>query len=378
MPEPLWYYYQDNAQQGPLPLAALRALADQGKLRPDSLVTRIGMTDWLPAKLVPELFPQESAMRPPLPPGVGPRRDVLAAGRNLAERLHRVAGADDVTETLPHLRLVRLLLKGLRRGLTESGLGAADLVARQTGHLAYVLAAVLLVLDYLVLGIRSDSFRLTFGGLLLIAPAAILLHYVAALFLDAGFSLLRKSPSELKSPAILSFFALLFFAGGVLCFALGIYGIILGGSLLSFGYALGLTALLLYACGIALNPATVNVNPGSGLSAGEEALGILLFLLKVPVRLVPFLFGVGAVVGVCGAVYLLYLVFTQAPVFLVEQAHQIARGVLGVALLPLLAYLGFVFASLLVETYRAILRIPGKIDSLRSDVNGGGPPPAAG
>ncbi|HEX3551685.1 MAG TPA: DUF4339 domain-containing protein [Thermoanaerobaculia bacterium] len=376
MPDPLWYYYQDNAQQGPLPLETLRALADQGKLRPDSLVTRIGMADWLPAKLVPELFPQESAMRPPLPPGVGPRRDVLAAGRNLAERLHRVAGADDVTETLPHLRLVRLLLKGLRRGLTESGLGAADLVARQTGHLAYVLAAVLLVLDYLVLGIRSDSFRLTFGGLLLIAPAAILLHYIAASFLDAGFSLLRKSPSELSSPAILTFFALLFFAGSVVCFGLGLYGVILGGSLLRFGFWLGMTALLLYACGIALNPATVNVNPASGLSAGEEALGILLFLLKVPVRLVPFLFGVGAVVGVCAAVYLLYLVFTQAPVFLVEQAHEIAHGVLGVALLPLLAYLGFVVSALLVEVLRAILRIPGKIDSLRSDVNGG--PPAAG
>src|SRR5947199_10097215 len=112
MPEPLWYYYQDNAQQGPLPLAALRALADQGKLRPDSLVTRIGMTDWLPAKLVPELFPQESAMRPPLPPGVGPRGGVLRASGELGERLHRGAGADDVTEALPHLRLVRPLPTG--------------------------------------------------------------------------------------------------------------------------------------------------------------------------------------------------------------------------------------------------------------------------
>jgi uncharacterized protein DUF4339 len=376
MPDLLWYYYQDNAQQGPLPLDALRALADQGKLRPDTLVTRIGMADWLPARLVPELFPQESALRPPLPPGVGPRRDVLAAGRNLAERLHRVAGADDVTETLPHLRFVRLLLKGLRRALTESGLGAADLVARQTGHLAYVLAAALLVLGFLVLGVRSDSFRLSFGGLLLIAPAAILLHYIAALFLDAGATLLRKSPSELSSTAILTFFALAFFAGGVLCFVLGLYGVILGGSLLSFGVSLGATAILLYACGLALNPATVNVNPGSSLSAGEEALGILLFLLKVPVRLVPFLFGVGSVVGVCAATYLLYLVFTQEPLYIQEQAYQIARGVLGVALLPLAVYLAFVLSALLVEIYRAILRIPGKIDGLRHEVNGG--PPAGG
>ncbi|HEX4960318.1 MAG TPA: DUF4339 domain-containing protein [Thermoanaerobaculia bacterium] len=375
MPEPLWYYYQDNAQQGPLPVEALRALADQGKLRPDTLVTRIGMTDWLPARLVPELFPQESAMRPPLPPGVGPRRDLLASGRNLAERLHRIAGAEDVTGTLPHLRLVRLLLQGLRRLLTESGLGAADLVARQTGHVAYVFAAALLVLDYLVLGVRSDSFRLSFGALLVIAPAAVLLHYVAALFLDAGSSLLRKSPSELSSPAILTFIALASFAGSVVAFGLGLYGVILGGSLLSFGLCLGMAVLFLYACGVALNPATVNVAPAEGLSAGEEALGILLFLLKLPVRLVPFVFGVGSVVGVCAAVYLLYLVFTQEPLFLIEQAHLIARGVLGVALLPLAAYLGFVLSSLLVEVYRAILRIPVKLDALRTEVKGA-PPPA--
>ncbi len=115
----------------------------------------------------------------------------------------------------------------------------------------------------------------------------------------------------------------------------------------------------------------MNVNPAGGLSAGEEALGILLFLLKVPVRLVSFLFGVGSVVGVCAAIYLLYLVVTQEPQFLQEQAYQIAHGILGVALLPLAAYLVFVLSSLLVEIYRAILRIPGKIDSLRSDVNTG-------
>jgi hypothetical protein len=375
MPDSLWYYYQDNAQQGPMPLEALRALADQKKLRPDTLVTRIGMTDWLPARLVPELFPQESASRPPLPPGVGPRRDVLAAGRNLAERLHRVTGADDVTETLPHLRLVRLLLKGLRRALTESGLGAADLVARQTGHVAFVLAAALLVLGLLALGIRSDSFRLASSALLLAAPAAILLHYIAALFLDAGAALLRKSPSELSSTAILIFFALAFFAGGVGYLVLGLYGIIRGGNLLTFGLCLGTTAIFLYACGVALNPATVNVSPAGGLSAGEEALGILLFLLKLPVRLVSFLFGVGSVVGVCAAIFLLYLVFTQEPLFLHEQAYQIAHGILGVALLPLAAYLVFVLSSLLVEIYRAILRIPGKIDGLRSDINSG--PPAS-
>ncbi len=376
MADPLWFIYQDNAQQGPMPLEALRAMADQGRLRPDSLVTRIGMADWVPARSVPELFPQEAALHPPLPPGVGPRRDVLATGRNLAERLHRATGADDVTETLPHLRLVRLLLHGLRRLLTESGMGASDLFARQAGHLAYVAAAVFLVLGFLILGIRSDSFRLSFGAVLLMAPAAILLHYVAALFLDAGASLLRRSPSELASPAILTFSALAFFAGAVLCFFQGLYGLILGGTLLDFGIRLGIAAILLYACGVALNPATVNVHPGSNLSAGEEALGISMFLLKLPVRMVPFLFGVGSLVGLCAAIYLVYLVCTQEPFLIIGSAYQIATYVLGVALLPLIIYLLFALSSLLVEVLRAILRVPGRIDALRSDVNGGTPPAA--
>jgi len=50
MPDSVWYLFQDGTQQGPMSLEALRVLADEGKLKPDGLVTRPGMTDWLPAR----------------------------------------------------------------------------------------------------------------------------------------------------------------------------------------------------------------------------------------------------------------------------------------------------------------------------------------
>ncbi|HEX6904700.1 MAG TPA: DUF4339 domain-containing protein [Thermoanaerobaculia bacterium] len=370
MSDPVWYLFHDGAQQGPLPLEELRALADQGTLKPDSLVTRVGMADWVPARSVPELFPYETMVRPPLPPGVGPRRDFLALARGLGERLRRSVGADDVVQSLPHLRLVRGLLDGLRRGFTERGLGAADRAARQAGHIAYVGAALLLVLAFLILGVRGDSFRIFFTGLLLIAPAAAVLHYLAVLFLDAGDSLLRRSHSELGSPAVLSFLALLFLLGAVGFFLAALYGIIVGNSLATFGVRLGISAVLLYACGIALNPQTVNVDAGRDLTAGEEALGIGMFLVKLPVRLVPFLFGVGSVVGVFAAFYLLYLVVAEEPLFVIEEAYRTARNVLGVALLPFVIYLGFALSYLAVELLRAILRTPARIEALRQDVNG--------
>jgi hypothetical protein len=371
MPEQSWYVYQDGTQQGPMTLEALRALADQGKLKPDGLVTRIGMTDWVPARSVPELFPEEAMVRPPLPPGVGPRRDYLALGRSLTDRLRRTVGAEDVIQALPHLRAVRGLLEVLRRGLTERGLDTADRIARQTGHLAFVAAAALLILAFLILGVRSDSFALFFGGLLLGLPAAVVLHFLAVLFLEAMPALLRKSPSELASSAVLTFFTLAFLAGSLYSFLIGLYGFIRGGPFLTFGLSMAGFAVLLYACAVALNPSTVNVAAGSELSAGEEALGIGMFLVKLPVRLVPFLFGVGAAVGVCASLYLLYLACAQEADFVTGLAYQTAWRVAGLALLPFLAYVGFALSFLLVDLLRAILRTPGRIEALRRDVSSG-------
>ena len=372
MSDQVWYLFQDGTQQGPMSMEALRALADQGKLKSDALVTRVGMTDWLPARSVPELYPNESPVRPPLPPGVGTRRDPLAFGRSLAAGVRRSVGADDVVESLPHLRGVRWVLQFLRRAFTEAGLDGTDRIARQTGHVAYIAAAVVLILAFLILGVRSDSFRIFFAGLLALPILAVILHYLAVLFLDAGTSLLRKSPSELASPAVLTFAALAFLAGALYCLFVGLYGVIIGGPFIQFGLWLGGFAVLLYACAVALNPASVNVTAGADLSAGEEALGIGMFLVKLPVRLVPFVFGVGSLVGLLAAFYLLYLVASQEPLFVADIAHQIAHGVLSVALVPFLAYLGFALSYLLVDLLRAILRTPQRVDALREDLRGGG------
>jgi hypothetical protein len=64
-------------------------------------------------------------------------------------------------------------------------------------------------------------------------------------------------------------------------------------------------------------------------------------------------------------------VFAEEPVYMIGEAYEAAHGVLGVALIPFLVYIGFAFAYLLVDLLRAILRTPGRIDALRSDVNGG-------
>lgn len=60
-----WYYSWNGEKLGPVPLAELQSLADEGTLEPADLVWTSGMTDWQPAGSVSALsFPDEP---PPLP-----------------------------------------------------------------------------------------------------------------------------------------------------------------------------------------------------------------------------------------------------------------------------------------------------------------------
>src|SRR6202041_1006467 len=54
--KPAWYYTQNGASQGPLPLSEMRRLAATGQLSPQDHVWISGMADWCPAESVPQIY----------------------------------------------------------------------------------------------------------------------------------------------------------------------------------------------------------------------------------------------------------------------------------------------------------------------------------
>ncbi len=56
MPPVEWYYARDDKQQGPVSAGELKQLASRGEVRPDDLVWREGMDDWVEARNVKGLF----------------------------------------------------------------------------------------------------------------------------------------------------------------------------------------------------------------------------------------------------------------------------------------------------------------------------------
>jgi hypothetical protein len=60
MSDAVWYYAQGDEEHGPVTAVQLKALAEQGKLRPSDLVWKEGMEDWKPANEVRGLFSQDA------------------------------------------------------------------------------------------------------------------------------------------------------------------------------------------------------------------------------------------------------------------------------------------------------------------------------
>src|SRR5262245_3959390 len=56
-----WYYSHEGQRHGPVSSEQLRELVATGKLRPDDLIWKEGMDNWMPAGKAKKLFPADAA-----------------------------------------------------------------------------------------------------------------------------------------------------------------------------------------------------------------------------------------------------------------------------------------------------------------------------
>lgn len=347
MADDVWYYLENRQQRGPVSFAELQGLVASGAIRPGDLVWSPEMSEWTAASTVPGLVPAGTASASPAggpPPPPGP-------SATLAERSRKIfAGAAERADRLPHVLLVDRLLGGLQRAVSEERLDRADGVAKTVGHWAYLIAVLLLAVLWIVLAIRQGQPEQVLYALAAVAVGTIA-HYIAVRFLEAGRDLIAKTPSRLLSKAFLQCFALLAFLAALVLFVLSIDNLI-DGEFFEFFRWLATTAIAAYAGWAALSPAALNVTVGGEAGAGEEAVGVFSFLLKLGLRLVPFSFGALAVAGVMVVLATLVQAFAENYLFI-----ESPWAVLGVALIPFFAYLAFLLYYLALAVIQALLSL---------------------
>lgn len=228
------------------------------------------------------------------------------------------------------------------------------------GNLAAVVAMALALL-YGVLG----SVRHALFSPIPKAVAFVLLlaafQYAANKFLSAGRSLMASTPSRLGSSAFLNTVALLhtvmavvFLIGGLLlALQQRDLGILILGAFLAF-VAYGIAFISLYPDRI-----NITVDPAGG--AGEEALGILSYGLKVLLHLLPIIYGLGMIAGMLAMLGASFARLGRTGITPLGQ--QGGALLLFAAAAPFTGYLLFAFLQLGLDVLRSILVLPAKLGS---------------
>ncbi len=370
-----WFFARDNKQQGPVSAAELRQLSQTGQLRQEDLVWREGMPDWLPAGKVKGLFEDEAA-RPQAKP------TTLSGAEATFET--SAAAFERSREGSPR-HFFDHFLESARLQFTSHFVESTAKVFGVLGHFGlYVAMAVLFTFD-VVLAARTRNLYLIVVALAWVL-ALVALQYIADRFSGALQKLNHATPSRMSSTAFLDCWALLHMLAGLV--------VLIGATLLALHQetyslilaAIGLFIVLQFVAVLAINPETLHIEIVSETGAGEEAIGVLSFLVKTGLRLVPVAFGTGVLLGTAWMLLACWLALMPTEeaqaVIAAEPPTGIAWTVpaefgpatsvaaratalmISAAAVPFVMYLIVLFSHLGIDMVRAVFSLPAKLDQL--------------
>ncbi len=438
MPPTGWFYTRASKRFGPVSAAELKQLADHGELAAEELVWREGMEQWVPARRVKGLFDQEepaAAKEEPssLPgPGKAEPEDLPSEAAKKAEPAKRAdapraveptkaaepvklaepptPAAPSVGELVPSRpvrpafetspsaferaregesrHLFDVILETARTAFNAEFVRATGTLFAMVGHYVLYVAMVMLLGTQVALGVKYHSLWAILFGIGAVAALTVL-QYAARRVAGVLERLDRVTVSPMPSPVFLDCCALL----SLLASMLALVGwTVFAVSSQNFGWifpAVIAFILLQYLAVVALNPESLHLTLPADPTAGEEAIGVLSFLVKLGVRAVPVLFGVGVLWG--GFLLIFAILLLAVPSLADAGALELGPDVLAQSLkawplppdqhsaalaamllmasaaCPLAAYLAFLVGHLGVELLRALLVGPAKLERLAED-----------
>ncbi|MBI2190886.1 MAG: hypothetical protein HYU36_02730 [Planctomycetes bacterium] len=257
------------------------------------------------------------------------------------------------------------LLQFCRKYLSERLFAGSVGFLMTWGNWALVLASLMGLIIAVVYGIRLDSFVLVIWGVGWVM-VLLVLQYSAAKFFSAGEIVIQSSASRLSSQAFVDLLALVCLILGLASLSWGVWGYIKVAD--KNGFWSGLTGFFLceYLACIALNIQMLNISITPQATAGEEAIGMLTFVMKGILKLTPIAFGSGLIIHTLN-----FLLSTRRALqdgeslfeFL-DQGQYSVYFIMTSASLPFVVFVLFVMYYLFVDLARAILALPGKLDAL--------------
>jgi hypothetical protein len=278
------FYYLDsqNKTSGPVSWEALQELINQGDLDGNPMVVEEGGSEWKP-------FSTIAAKTSSTQTASSARTSDGAAAQGAGGGFRPTFLGDLVAGPL-----------GIAKGwLNEDFINASITFFKKAGHYAIIVGGGLGLIKCIISAVKTNQLIPALVGIAFVVALAIL-QFTAIAFLDSGDRLIANTPDRVSSKSYLE--------------CIGLFALLVGIGFLTGGLFVGLEVggmngfvtiiipctivfiLLLYKAAIAFNPQTVNVRIEK-TSAGDEAVGLLGFLQKSVLKLVPSLFFLLAVLG---------------------------------------------------------------------------------
>jgi hypothetical protein len=260
------------------------------------------------------------------------------------------------------ISLVDTALAWVRRTLRAEVLPTSSRFLTWLGLWSLVVFAALALLGGVMVTIAMEDGGAAIGLGLVAAIVVLALLYVAAKFCQACGEVVDAAPSMLSRRAFLDCLALVAVAMAVVSVLAGLAAAIAAGQWASLLGGLVGGAFWTFLIAVSLHPELVRTTVEPGVGPGRELLGIVSFLLKSVLRLVPIVFGVAASAGAFG--YLVAMVrFLPAEGFermaRAGEMGGLAAAMISTALAPLLIYFTVLLLHLIVDALSSILRIGG-------------------
>lgn len=248
-------------------------------------------------------------------------------------------------------------LDWLRKLPFESVINVAEKFFSRIGIFSFYLLGLVGLVGGIVAAIRYEYITPLWIGICWLL-LCILFAYFGTKLLQSIKALVMSTKGVFSSQALLDCITLLFLLSGVVALVMGIYFACdeADSEYLWQGIIGFIGCEFVTIC--ALEPKLVSTEAGIACSPGEELIGLVTFFIKVMLRMLPFIWCLGAFFTMIYVI--VHLGAENLNVYLSESFELTL--LLGIA--PVVYYLGFLIYYFVIDLARAVLSLPGKLDKL--------------
>ena len=348
-----WYFQEGDKRIGPIAAAALKKLADSGRITPETLVWRNGTPEWVKAATVRGLI--DTSLPPAAPPP-----------------LDSPSGEDTDPPTIYDTwHPIDALVTAARRSTPPTLAASLSRTAGFAGVYAAVTAAFVVLLGGSIFAIHDNDVR---GIWFFVASACAIIvsQYCSQKILPASEKLILSNQSTLSSNAIPDCLIIVTAIASVA----GCVGLLwLCGTSRNVSYGLGGVIVLysgIFVCLAALHPAELAIVMKPDCKTSEDAIGVLCFSAKLLLRISPVLVLGAVAVGTAEMVSLLIQFlrtdFKGKEFLTVEVGFNfgflITAVMINLFALPFYIYLALLFNYLSFDVLASLLAIPAQLKDI--------------